>query len=261
MTEQTDYRQLLDDLRVEGDALDAVVADLDPSLATAAPGWTVAHQIGHLEWTDRNAALSLTDPELFSDQAAALGDDPGPVIDAAAETEAARPWPELLDEWRAARAAVLDGLAAHDPDDRVPWFGPSLTAESQGAARLMETFAHGHDIREALGLPVAVTGRLWPVADLGVRTRNFAYRNRGLQPPSEHFRIDLMAADGVRTWGPEDATDRISGTLEDFLLLVTRRAHPDDLTLKVTGDRAQEWIGLAQIYVGSPGAGREPRNG
>lgn len=44
------------DLRAESDDLDALVAHLpadrwaDP---TPAPGWTIAHQIGHLLWTDR----------------------------------------------------------------------------------------------------------------------------------------------------------------------------------------------------------------
>lgn len=50
------------DLRAESDDLDALVAHLpadrwaDP---TPAPGWTIAHQIGHLLWTDRVALTAL----------------------------------------------------------------------------------------------------------------------------------------------------------------------------------------------------------
>ena len=48
------------DLRAESDDLDATVADLPASVwaeATPAPGWTIAHQIAHLLWTDRKSVV------------------------------------------------------------------------------------------------------------------------------------------------------------------------------------------------------------
>ena len=46
---------LIADLRAEGDEIDALVRALPPnewSRPTPAAGWTVAHQIAHLWWTD-----------------------------------------------------------------------------------------------------------------------------------------------------------------------------------------------------------------
>ncbi|MGB2921622.1 MAG: maleylpyruvate isomerase N-terminal domain-containing protein [Mycobacterium sp.] len=47
---------VVDDLRAESDDLDALVGELSSAqwaTATPAPGWTIAHQIAHLLWTDR----------------------------------------------------------------------------------------------------------------------------------------------------------------------------------------------------------------
>ncbi|GAA3097006.1 hypothetical protein GCM10020254_47890 [Streptomyces goshikiensis] len=56
------------DLREEGSELEALVRELPApgwAAATPASGWSIAHQIAHLHWTDRAALLSLTDPAGF----------------------------------------------------------------------------------------------------------------------------------------------------------------------------------------------------
>ena len=65
-----DLAQIVDDLRAESDELDALVAPLAEdrwSAPTPAKGWTIAHQIGHLLWTDRGALVSVTDSDAFAD--------------------------------------------------------------------------------------------------------------------------------------------------------------------------------------------------
>ncbi len=52
---------VLDDLRAEGDQLRGWVAPIATAqwaAPTAAHGWTIAHQIGHLTWTDAAALLA-----------------------------------------------------------------------------------------------------------------------------------------------------------------------------------------------------------
>ena len=52
------------DLRTESDELDTLVADLPAegwAEPTPTPGWTIAHQIAHLLWTDRVALIAVTD--------------------------------------------------------------------------------------------------------------------------------------------------------------------------------------------------------
>lgn len=66
----TAVESLVADMVAEGESLDALVADLgDDTWRTLTPavGWTIAHQIGHLSWTDRVATLSAADPDAFVD--------------------------------------------------------------------------------------------------------------------------------------------------------------------------------------------------
>jgi uncharacterized protein (TIGR03084 family) len=123
----------------------------------------------------------------------------------------------------------------------------------------METWAHGQDVADALGVTRTPTDRLRHVAHIGVRTRDFAYAAHRRTPPTDPFRVELTAPDGsLWTWGPEDATQRVSGPALHFGLLVTQRRHRDDLALRAVGAEADEWLGIAQAFAGGPGAGRAP---
>ena len=67
------------------------------------------------------------------------------------------------------------------------------------------------------------------------------------------------APDGTRwTWGPEDAADRVSGSAEDFCLLVTQRRHRSQTDLEAVGTVADAWLDIAQAFAGAPGPGRGP---
>ena len=63
-----DLAALLDDLDRESASLDELVASRldDWARPTPAEGWTVAHQIAHLAWTDDAAALAATDQAGFA---------------------------------------------------------------------------------------------------------------------------------------------------------------------------------------------------
>ena len=75
------------DLRAESAELDSMVAELSDQqwrTATPAPGWTIAHQIAHLWWTDRVAWASATDEVAFGAVLAEAGKDPLGFVDAGA---------------------------------------------------------------------------------------------------------------------------------------------------------------------------------
>jgi uncharacterized protein (TIGR03084 family) len=257
-----DRAAVLADLTAEGDALDAVVAHLEDTawlMPTPADGWTVADAISHLEWTDRQALRALTDPDGFAAAVAALLDRLGSVVDDEARAGAATDPAVLLARWRAGRSELVARLAAVPDDTRIPWFGPPMKAPSMATARLMETWAHALDVTDALGVPPSASDRLRHVAHLGIRTRDFAFLQRGEDPPAEPFRVELTAPDGaVWSWGPEDAAQRVTGPALDFCLRVTRRRHRADLALEATGADADRWLDLAQAFAGPPGAEREP---
>ncbi|WP_275571767.1 TIGR03084 family metal-binding protein [Mycolicibacterium vanbaalenii] len=255
-----DAARVIDELRAESDDLDALVAALPAArwtLPTPAPGWTIAHQIAHLMWTDRVALLSVTDEAGFAAVLAQASENPGGFVDAAAEELALTSPGELLADWRATRAALHDALSTVADGRKLPWFGPPMSAASMATARLMETWAHGLDVADALGVTRAPTARLRSIAHIGVRTRDFAFTVHGLTPPPEPFHVKLSAPHGAQwTWGPEDAAQRVTGSAEHFCMLVTQRRPRAALDVVAVGPDAEKWLTIAQAFAGPPGAGR-----
>jgi uncharacterized protein (TIGR03084 family) len=261
----TDLPAVLADLAAECGELDALVAPLAAeqwATRTPAPGWTVATQIAHLAWTDDIATLAATDPQQFqAELSRALGEIDG-YTDRAAAERAQQPAAELLRTWRAGRSALAGALSAMPQGAKLPWFGPPMSPTTMATARLMETWAHGQDVFDALGRHREPTSRLRHVAHIGVRTRDFAFLVHDLPVPAEPFRYELTAADGeLWTWGPADAGQRITGPALDFCLLVTQRRHPDDLAVEGHGADAHAWIAIAQAFAGPPGDRRKPGDG
>ncbi|XRQ11032.1 TIGR03084 family metal-binding protein [Actinomadura welshii] len=257
-----DLNSLLTDLAAEGDSLDALVAPLpaahwaDP---TPAEGWTIAHQIAHLAWTDEKAVVAATDADAFAALVEQAIADPQGHVEAGAEEGAKEDPARLLARWRDGRRRVVEVLAAVPAGTRLPWYGPPMGAASMATARLMETWAHGEDVADALGARREPTHRLRHVAHIGVRTRDFSFRNRGLEPPTEEFRVALKGPEGEKwTWGPPDAAQSVTGPALDFCHLVTQRRHRNDLALTATGPDADRWLDLAQAFAGPPGPGRTP---
>ena len=137
----------------------------------------------------------------------------------------------------------------------------TVVADLDPAAWATPTPAVGWDVRDALGLDPEVSARLRHVADLGVRTRPFAYETRGHAPNRAPVRVELTGPDGARwTWGGP-ADDVVRGPALDFCLVVTQRIHPADAGLVVTGTAAEEWIGIAQAFAGAPTDHRPRRAG
>lgn len=257
-----DLAGILADLEAESAELDELVAHLDAAgwaTPTPAPGWTIAHQLGHLAWTDDLALRAVTDPAAVRDSLARVAGDPYSFVDAAARQRAEQQPRQLLAGWREGRAALADALAGVPSGQKIDWFGPPMSAASMATARLMETWAHGQDVADALEVLRMPTARLRHVAHLGVRTRDFSYRVHGRTPPEQPFRVELTAPDGSQwEWGAAEAPHRVTGPALDFCLLITRRRHRDDLALRAEGTAADEWLEIAQAFAGPPGDGRKP---
>ena len=249
------YRGLLEDLATEEAELDAVVADLDDRgwrTPTPAVGWDVRDSIAHLAYSEALAATALTDPDAFADRLAAMLADLEATEREMLDDGRSRTGPAVLQWWRDERSRVLEELGRREPGDRVPWVTGKMSAVSFATARLMETWAHGQDVVEALGVTRAPTARLRHVADLGVRTRPFSYAVNGREAPASDVRVELAAPDGTTwAWGTSD-TDTVRGDALDFCLVVTRRRRPEQTALVVEGPLAREWIGIAQAFAGPP---------
>ncbi len=248
---------VLTDLSAESTQLDSWVATLpasDWATVTTPEGWTVAHQIGHLHWTDQASVLAITDQPQFGRRLQDAATNARFVDDAAAEL-AELPVDQLLADWRAGRLALEAALRAVPDGEKIPWFGPPMNPASMATARIMETWAHGRDIADALAIDVPRTSRARHVAHIGVRARGFSHLARGEAVPADEVRVELDGPDGdTWTWGPDDAANRVTGDGVDFALLVTRRRHLDDLDVRAEGDVAAHWLTIAQSFAGPPGA-------
>ena len=248
------------DLQAELAALDAIVSPLDESgwnTQTPAAGWLVRDQIAHIGGTDRVATIAAGEPERF--QYDILTQDRSARATRQRQEAECLSGAELLDWWRSGREAMLQVFLPLDPKARIPWFGPAMSAVSFATARLMETWAHGQDIIDALGLRRNATERLQHVAHIGVRARPFSYSVHQKDMPDEDVRVELVSPSGdLWTWGEAQVANRISGHALDFCLVVTQRRHTADTSLRIEGDAAAEWMTIAQAFAGPAGAGRQP---
>lgn len=254
-------RQVCDDFEAEAEALDGVVSgdDVDFAMATPAPGWSIGDQISHLWFFDQRAHLALVDADAFRAYAETLLADISSGTQASVEPGRSMEAGELLDAWRTDRALLIDEARGVDPATRVPWYGPPMGARSFITARLMETWAHGQDIADALGVERPATGRLRHVAHIGIAARPYSYVVNGRPAPTPTVHVELQGPSGdVWTWGPADAADRVTGKALDFCLVVTQRRHLDDMGLEIEGRGALEWMSIAQSFAGPPGPGRRP---
>jgi uncharacterized protein (TIGR03084 family) len=256
-----DIAELLDHLAAESAEVDAMVAVLDPAgwtWPTPAAGWTIAHQIAHLSWTDSTALKSVTDVSAFHRDLAVAAEDPAGFVDHFTNASLAPP-DELLRSWREHRSALAKALAAAPHDQRLPWYGVSMSPVSMATGRLMETWAHGLDIADTLGRPIRPTARLRHVALLATRTFEFSFAAHDRPVPADRVRVELTAPDGALwTFGAPGDANVITGPALDFCLIATRRRHLDDLDLKAIGPVAAEWLEVIQAFAGPPGARRDP---
>ncbi|RJL34182.1 TIGR03084 family metal-binding protein [Bailinhaonella thermotolerans] len=253
---------LVADLRDETSDLLRLVEPLDPAgwdTPTPAEGWAVRDQVSHLAWFDEAATRAAADPDAFRAGLPALLEKGPGFVDDLAHEHAARPPADLLAWFRAARARMLGVFEGLDARARLPWYGPDMSATSFATARLMETWAHGQDVADALGAARVPTARLRHVALIGCRALPYSFAANGLPVPEAPVRVELRLPGGEPwEWGPEDAGDVVRGEVLDFCLAVAQRRHLDDLGLEITGETARAWMGIAQAFAGPPGPGRAP---
>lgn len=255
----------IQDLAEEHQWLDSIIGalpDSDWDALTPAEPWTVRDQISHLAFFDEMAELSARDPDRFTHEVgAALIDGLEPYIQLAIDKGRGLSTSGVLEWWRDARIELLGRMHRTDADLRLPWYGPPMRAESSVTARLMETWAHGQDICDALGVERQPTARLFRIAELGVKTFRFSFENRGLPAPGGKVAVTLTGPGGsVRTWNSDfSSAASITGPVEDFCLVVAQRRNITDTAIEIEGGLARQWMTVAQVFAGPPGPGRKAK--
>jgi uncharacterized protein (TIGR03084 family) len=224
---------------------------------TPAVGWSIRDQVTHLAWFDEAATLAIAQPQEFTARLVAARKDTNSIVEATRLETYSRPDEEVAAWLAAAGDALISAARSADPKMRVPWYGPAMSLASCLTARIMETWAHGQDLFDALGVERQPSARLHHIAFIGWRAVANSFVAQGLPVPTDPVRVELTdAAVGEVVLGAADAVNVVRGSLVDFCLLVTQRRHLDDTDLIATGPVASKWLTIAQAFAGPPGAGR-----
>ncbi len=255
----TEMKAICSDLKDQYDELDGLVKGLTEdqwSLRTPFFSWSIFDEVAHVAFFDQQALLAVEDPKAFKEQA-------DEIVTLLATSDS---WPRgtnprlgaetpraLISLWRDLRDRLLSRLELLFPQDRLPWYGPNMSARSFATARLMEAWAHSQDVFDTLRKKRPLTARLRHVAHIGITTFGWSFFVRGLTPPETPLRVELTGPNKeLWAWGPEDTAELVKGNAEDFCLVVTQRRNVLDTNLNTQGADAERWLTIAQAFAGVP---------
>jgi uncharacterized protein (TIGR03084 family) len=252
--ETTDIGSLLDALACEQTDLQAELGNLatdDWFRPTPARGWDVRDTVAHLADIDEIAIDTCTaGPRPLNDFAARFASPEDTTLWGVLRGRR-RSGRDVLAWWEETSARERDVLAGLDAAMRIPW-GIGMRPPSLVTARLMETWAHGLDAREALGLPVVDSDRLRHVAWLGYRALPYAFSFAGRERPPGELRVEVTSPSGDETWeyGPADAPNRITGPAGELCRLFAHRISRDEAReLVAEGDGAVAALDVARAFL------------
>lgn len=255
--------QQADDFRQESRALAAILKDLPEAgfhQPTQFKNWTIDHVLGHLHLFNAAAEASLTGAEAFAAFIAPVQRD---MQAGKAILDCQFPWLDglsgraLCEAWQSGAERCADAFAEAEPKQRLKWIGPDMSALSSVTARQMETWAHGQEIFDFLGIERQEQDRVRNIAHLGVVTYGWSFRNRGLVVPEPAPWVQLTGPSGaVWEWNtPEQGAAGagwIKGSAVEFAQVVTQVRNVGDTALVVSGESAQKWMQIAQCFAGAP---------
>jgi len=246
------------DFKAESDALYALLRDLDDAAfaeATQFKGWTLNDVLEHLHMWNWAANESYVDEASFEAFLADVMQSMG----AGGMKAYERKWVgdlsgrELLEAWHAFYSEMAERFTEVDPKKRLKWAGPDMSARSSISARLMETWAHGQEVFDHLGVVRQDGDHIRSIAVLGTNTFGWTYATRKQTPPGPMPYVRLTAPSGdVWEFGELSDSERIEGSAAEFCQVVTQVRNILDTQLQVTGEVATDWMSKAQCFAGAP---------
>ena len=252
------------DFKTESDALYGVMKDLsdaDFRESTQFKGWTLNDVLEHLHMWNWAANESYVNENSFSTFI-------GMVM---SETKGGslkpfeRKWidglygRDLLETWREFYNNMALTFENVDPKMRLKWAGPSMSARSSISARLMETWAHGQEVFDHLGVVRKDGDHIRSIVVLGINTFEWTYVTRGQAIPGLLPFVRLTSPSGeLWEFGSESETDYVEGLATEFCQVVTQVRNVADTRLRVSGGVALNWMSKAQCFAGGAESPPEP---
>lgn len=216
---------------------------------TPAAGWDVRDQVSHLADTEEIALDTATGGPRSLNEEALRYATPEAFTEAMCDKGRSKSPGEVLQWWITGAERLRAALLEMGPDARVPW-GLGMSARAFVAARLMEHWAHGLDIRAAVGAPVSFARRHQNVAWLITRALPYAFRVAQREQPPGTLRVELDFNGDRWTFGPEDADNRVRGDALEFCRLgVQRLKRGEAQTLEAEGRLADAFLDVARAFL------------
>lgn len=248
--------QQAEDFRAESRALHALLSQTAPERyrePTQFKGWGIHDVLQHLHFWNRMAYLQLADEGELVHHLKAMAASGKSMRTYESEMLSDLEGTALVGEWEKQFEETADRYLSADPKSRLKWAGPDMSARSSITARLMETWAHGQEAYDHLGVIRTNQDRIGNIVTLGVNTFGWTYATRREKPPGEMPHIVLAAPSGeIWTYGGPSDAERIEGQAEEFCQVVTQTRNIADTNLKVTGPVATDWMSKAQCFAGPP---------
>ena len=242
--------------------VDDLAAVLEPipeaawSMPTQFKDWTIDDVVLHLFASDQLGLVSLRSAEAYTALRSDMQRARQAGLSMIDETRCRFPMPKgrrLLDEWRDQARQLAAELNARDPKTRVAWSGPGMSVRTFATARQMESWAHGSEIYDALGLDRVEQDRIHNIAVLGIKTFSWSFSNRGLPVPETTPYLELSSPSGVTwQWNEAGGGEMISGEAAEFCAVVTQVRNVLDTGLVVHGVTSSRWMAIAQCFAGPP---------
>jgi uncharacterized protein (TIGR03084 family) len=258
-------RELAGDFEAESRALHVLVEPLDDKAldrATAFKDWTIATVIRHLHTWNLAAEMSLKADGSFEAYYARIAEHQkkgGKLPAFEFEWLSGLTGRALVAAWKDGFSATAARFATADPSARVKWAGPDMSVRSSLTARLMETWAHGQEVYDALGQVRRNADRIRNIVILGNNTYGWTFKVRGEEPPAPRPHLRLTAPSGeVWTYNDPSEAELIEGPAEEFCQVVTQTRNIADTVLKVVGPNAKNWMSKAQCFAGAAEAPPPP---
>jgi uncharacterized protein (TIGR03084 family) len=240
-------------------ALAAIVDPLDDAQlrqVTQFKNWTIEDVIGHLYMFTKAAMLTLKDTKAFREffQPIAADLQKGKsLLDTQHDWLGDTGGRKLVSLWREGFEMAARAYSTADPKARLAWVGPDMSARSCITARQMETWAHGQELFDCLGLERVDTDRIRNIAHLGISTYGWTFVNRKMEVPEPMPHVRLVAPSAaIWEWNDQQEDNMVSGTATEFCQIVTQTRNVADTAIKTVGEAARLWMENAQCFAGPP---------
>jgi len=217
--------------------------------------WSIYDHVEHLHFFDLQGLSAIQQPKTFEHFVMQFKEKAKVqnFVEIAREYIGLQSHQQLLATWSNTYLELIHCLQNFSTEQKLPWFGPPMSALSFISARLMETWAHGQSILDTLNITRTGTDRLYYIAELGVKTFSWSFKGKNLPVPAIKPFVELTSPSGeIWRWNDPQSPSKISGSALGFCQVVTQTRNVADTDLISNGECAEQWLAVAQCFAGKP---------